>query len=166
MNPFRLQISQNAHMRANITLHVTAADRQRLDALVADRNTPAKVVWRAEIILATADGLGTHAIMRRSGKSKPCVWRWQERFAAEGVEGLIRDRTRPGRKPPLPDEITRAGCSPRRRARRRRTPRTGARRSMAKAIGISHTSVQRIWREAGLKPHLTRSFKIRAGPLR
>ena len=92
-------------MRAHITFQVTPADRKCLEALVADRNTPAKVVWRAEIILATADGLGTMAIMRRSGKSKPCVWRWQERFAAEGVEGLIRDRTRPSRKPPLSDAI-------------------------------------------------------------
>ena len=54
--------------------------------LIADRNTPRKVVWRAEIVLATADGLGTMAIMRRTGQSKPCVWRWQERFVAEGVE--------------------------------------------------------------------------------
>ena len=82
------RISQNAAMRSNITVHVSPADRKRLEALVAGRNTPAKLVWRAEIILATADGLGTHAIMRRAGKSKPCVWRWQERFAAEGVDVL------------------------------------------------------------------------------
>ena len=94
-------------MRSNITVHVSPADRKRLEALVAGRNTPAKLVWRAEIILATADGLGTHAIMRRAGKSKPCVWRWQERFAAEGVDGLVRDKTRPSRKPPLSDEIKR-----------------------------------------------------------
>lgn len=89
-------------MRANATVHVSPADRKRLEALVADRNTPAKVVWRAGIILATADGHGTNEIMRRSGKSKPCVWRWQERFAAEGVDGLTRDKTRPSRKPPRP----------------------------------------------------------------
>lgn len=82
-------------MGANITLHVTPADR----------NTPAKVVWRARIILATADGLGTNAIMHRSGKSKPSVW--QERFAAEGVEGLLRDKTRPSRKAQLSAAIKR-----------------------------------------------------------
>jgi hypothetical protein len=98
MTPIGLQISRTAAMRANIALHVTPADRKRLEDQVADRNTPAKVVWRAEIMLATADGLETMAILRRSGKSKPCVWRWQERFAAEGVEGLIRDKTRPSRK--------------------------------------------------------------------
>ena len=45
-------------------------------------------------MLATADGLGTTAIMKRTGKSKPCVWRWQERFMEEGVAGLLRDKTR------------------------------------------------------------------------
>ena len=51
--------------------------------------------------LGTADGLGTGEIMRRTGKSKPCVWRWQERFMREGVAGLLRDKTRPSRIPPL-----------------------------------------------------------------
>ena len=59
-----------------------------------DRSAPQKHVWRANIILATADGCGTAEIMRRSGKSKPVVWRWQARFMAEGVKGLTRDKTR------------------------------------------------------------------------
>lgn len=46
-------------------------------------------------MLLTADGLGTNAIMRETGKSKTCVWRWQERFMEEGVDGLLRDKTRP-----------------------------------------------------------------------
>ena len=67
---------------------------------------PSKVVWRAEIVLATADGHGTNEIIRRTGKSKPgCVWRWQERYVEEGVLGLMRDKTRPSRKPPLPDKV-------------------------------------------------------------
>ncbi|WP_414463691.1 hypothetical protein [Hyphomicrobium sp. DY-1] len=53
-------------MRANISFKVSAAERERLQRLVADRNTPAKVVWRAKIILGSADGLGTMAIMRVS----------------------------------------------------------------------------------------------------
>ena len=67
----------------------------------AVRVVPQKHAWRAEIVLLTADGLGTVEIMRRTGKSKTCVWRWQERFAAEGVDGLLRDKTRPPRVPPL-----------------------------------------------------------------
>ena len=87
-------------MRTGISFEVSAADRIRLEAPVADRNTPAKVMWRSKINLATSDGHGTNAIQRITGKSKPCVWRWQERYAAEGVDGLTRDKTRlPGRKP-------------------------------------------------------------------
>jgi hypothetical protein len=43
----------------------------------------------------SADGVGTHEIMRRTGKSKTCVWRWQERFMQAGYDGLLRDKTRP-----------------------------------------------------------------------
>jgi transposase len=82
-------------MREGITVEVSAADRARLRAVVADRNSPQKHVWRARIVLATADGLGTSEIMRRAGVSKPCVWRWQERFMREGVAGLLRDKTGP-----------------------------------------------------------------------
>ncbi len=82
-------------MRTGIVVEVTAADRDRLDAIVADRNSPQKHVWRARIVLATADGLGTMAIRDATSKSKTAVWRWQERFAQEGVEGLLRDKTRP-----------------------------------------------------------------------
>src|SRR5712672_2271913 len=60
-------------MRAGIVVNVTRADRDRLEAIVSDRSAPQKHVWRANIILATADGSGTAEIMRRSGKSKPVV---------------------------------------------------------------------------------------------
>jgi Homeodomain-like domain len=90
-------------MRKGITVEVSAADRARLEAVAADRNSPQKHVWRARIILGTAEGSGTNAIVRRAGVSKPCVWRWQERFAAEGVDGLLRDKTRPPGTPPLPE---------------------------------------------------------------
>jgi hypothetical protein len=81
-------------MRAGIVVNVMSEDRRRLEAIVGDRNAPQKHVWRAKIILATADGCGTAEIMRRSGKAKPVVWRWQARFMAEGVAGLTRDKTR------------------------------------------------------------------------
>ena len=69
-------------------MNVTPDDRRQLEAIIGDRNAPQKHVWRAQIILATADGCGTAEIMRRSGKAKPVVWRWQARFMAEGVAGL------------------------------------------------------------------------------
>jgi transposase len=92
-------------MRTGISFTLTGSDRQRLNAIVIDRNAPQKHVWRAEIVLLSADGLGTHAIMRATGKSKTCVWRWQERFADEGVDGLLRDKTRPSRIAPLEQSV-------------------------------------------------------------
>src|SRR3989442_5963657 len=89
-------------MRAGTVVNVPQVDRRRLEAIVADRCTPQKHVWRAQIILATANGCGTAEIMRRSGKAKPVVWRWQARFMEEGVDGLLRDKTRKPGKPPLP----------------------------------------------------------------
>jgi transposase len=91
---------------------VSRSDRRRLQALVADRNASQKHVWRAEIVLLTADGLGTNEIMRRTAKSKTCVWRWQERFMEEGFDGLLHDKTRPSRIEPLKADVWRNGWLP------------------------------------------------------
>ena len=151
-------------MRTGIEVTVTHADRKALEALVANRNAPSKVVWRARIILATADGCGTNEIMRRSGRSKTCVWRWQERFMREGIEGLKRDKTRPPGRKPLSPEIKAKVLA----KTTTETPPNATHwsaRTLAKAMGLSHTSVQRIWAEAGLKPHLVKRFKVSSDPL-
>jgi hypothetical protein len=49
-------------------------------------------------VLLSADGIGTNEFMRQTGKSKICVWRWQERFLQAGNDGLLRDKTRPSRR--------------------------------------------------------------------
>src|SRR5436190_17322591 len=121
-------------MRTGISITVLPADRRRLLALVKDRNAPQKHVWRAEIVLLSAGGAGTNAIMRQTGKSKTCVWRWQERFATEGFEGLLRDKTRPCRIKPLGDDVAA------RIVALTTTHWTGA--LMAKASGVSLSSVQ------------------------
>ena len=91
-------------MRAGIVVTVTPEDRSRLEAIVSDRNRAQKHVARARVLLATGEGLGTMEIIARSGLSKPAVWRWQARYMADGVEGLLRDKTRKPGKAPLPSE--------------------------------------------------------------
>src|SRR5829696_7102340 len=150
-------------MRTGISIGVSPFDRDRLEAIVRDRNAAQKHVWRAEIVLLTADGFGTGEIMRRTAKSKTCVWRWQERFMQEGVEGLLRDKTRPSRIPPLGNEVAERIVAltlsdPPGEA----THWTGA--MMAKAAGVSVSSVQRIWRAHGLEPHRVRQFKLSKDP--
>ena len=85
-----------------ISFVVSGDERQRLRAIVADPKSPQKHVWRARIVLLSDEGLGTSAIMRETGTSKTCVWRWQERFMHERVDGLLRDKTRPPGKAPIP----------------------------------------------------------------
>src|SRR5258707_1221822 len=150
-------------MRAGIVVNVTRADRDRLEAIVSDRSAPQKHVWRANIILATAEGCGTAEIMRRSGKSKPVVWRWQARFMAEGIEGLTRDKTRKPGKPSLPPNTVQRvvdlalGPPP-----GESTHWTG--RELAKAAGVSLRSVQRILEAHQLAPHRIRTFKLSKDP--
>lgn len=87
------------------TISLSDAERRALECLIANRNTPAKIIWRARIVLATARGLGTMAICSASGTTKKTVWRWQKRFAEEGIAGQQRDKTGPLRIPPLADAI-------------------------------------------------------------
>ena len=95
------------HERANIRL--SAADHRTLAAVVANRNSPQKHVWRAKIILLTAKGHGTAEIMRATRKAKTVVWRWQERFRDKGAAGFWRDKTRPGARPIGIDSKTNRG---------------------------------------------------------
>jgi transposase len=124
----------------------------RLEAIVADRNSPQKHIWRARMVLLTADGLGTGEIMRRAGTSKMTVWRWQERFVRAGVARLLRDKTRSSRIPPLP-----ASVHERTVALTLADPPGEAAHwtadMMSKAARISVSSVQRIWQAHGLQHH-------------
>jgi transposase len=150
-------------MRADITVTVTPEDRRRLEAVVQDRNSPQKHAARARVLIATADGCGTNETMRRSGLSKPAVWRWQERFMREGVDGLLRDKTRkPGKAPLAAETVARVveltlGDPP------GETTHWTA-RAMAKVIGIGVISVQRIWKAHTLTPHRMRTFKLSKDP--
>jgi len=150
-------------MRAGIVVSVTLQDRTRLDAIVADRNTRQKQAARARVIVATADGSGTTEIMRRSGLSKPVVWRWQERFMQEGVDGLLRDKTRKPGKPPLPAEIVQRVIDLTLAEPPGETTHWSA-RAMAKPVGIGAVSEQRIWQANGLTPHRIETFKLSNDP--
>ena len=150
-------------MRAGIVVEVSAADRARLAAIVDDRNSPQKHVWRARIVLLTADGVGTNEIRRQAGVAKTAVWRWQERYVQAGVDGLLRDKTRPSRVPPLAQggagRVVALTLGP---PPGEATHWTAA--AMAVAGGISISAVQRIWRAHGLQPPRLRQCKLSRDP--
>jgi transposase len=95
-------------MRKIERISISDADRERLERLVRDRNTPQKLVWRARIVLLASDGLTAEAIAAAVSKSLLTVRRWRRRYTAKGVDGLLKDATRPpGRKPLTAETIKR-----------------------------------------------------------
>src|SRR5215211_4576071 len=140
-------------------IKVPAADRDRLENLVRDRNTPQKVVWRARIVLLAGEGLRATEVAARVGTSTLTVRRWRRRYAKAGVQGLLKDATRPpGRKPLSTAVIQRVVDMTLHEKPPRATPWNV--RSLAAVTGVSRSSVQRIWQAHGLKPHLVKTFKL------
>jgi transposase len=141
------------------SIWLSPADRATLEGWVADRNTPQKLVWRAQIVLRSAERTGVMTVVRLVGKSKVTVWRWQERYLAAGLAGLRRDATRPGRKKPLSAEVIAQVVE----KTLHEKPEAGTHwsiRKMARAVGLSYSSVQRIWAAHELKPHRVKKFKL------
>ena len=150
-------------MAQTVCVRVSTLDRQWLEEITRDRNRQCKHIERAQVILASAGGGPVQQIATQVGVSRPMVWRWQQRFAEEGVDGLLHDKTRRPGKPPIAAEtvarVVALTCAdPPHEA----THWTG--RAMAKAAGISLRSVQRIWQAHQLQPHRVRSFKRSRDP--
>ena len=145
--------------KTEASIWLSPADRATLGEWVSGRNTPQKVVWRARIVLLSADRVGVMAIARSVGKSKVTVSRWQERYLAKGIAGLRRDASRPGRKPPLSATMIERVVH----KTLHEKPAAGTHwsiRKMAAATRLSYSSVQRIWQAHELKPHLVKTFKL------
>jgi transposase len=150
-------------MAQTVCVVLSTVEREQLVAIAADRNRPRKHAERARLVLASADRHSAQWLAQSVGVSRPTVWRWQQRFAESGVEGLLRDKTRKPGKAPIAAETTAqmvalTCTAPPHQA----THWTG--RAMAKAIGISVGSVQRIWRKHKLQPHRMRTFKRSRDP--
>jgi transposase len=142
---------------------IDAADRDELERLFRDRNTAQKVVWRARIVLLAADGLQAGAIAAATGKSQLTVRRWRRRFLAKGVEGLLKDASRPPRRKPLTAEKIAAVVHMTLHTKPPNATHWSV-RTMAAAVRLSPSSIQRIWSAHGLKPHLVKTFKLSRDP--
>jgi transposase len=150
-------------MAQDVCVIVGAEDRARLAAIIGARSRPVKHVQRAAIVLHSADRLSVLEVARRAGVSRPAVWRWQRRYAEEGVDGLLRDKTRPPGTAPVPAstvaKVLALTCA---EPPGETTHWTG--RAMAKAVGLSLRTIQRIWEAHRLQPHRVRTFKRSKDP--
>jgi transposase len=145
-------------MAQTVCIIVGAEDRARLAAIIGDRNRPLKHVQRAGIVLLSAERLSVQEVARRGGVSRPAVWRWQVRYAEQGVDGLLRDKTRkPGKAPLSPGMIAKVLALTCSEPPGEATHWTG--RAVAQAVGVGLSSVQRLWEAHRLQPHRIRTFK-------
>jgi len=134
-------------------------DRSRLEQLIRTRTTAHRIVERARIVLASAEGTAGNAICAQLAVSRPTVSRWLDRYDAEGVDGLEVDRPRAGR----PKTITLADEQAIVERTLHDTPKEATHwstRLMAEVTGYHHATIARIWRAHGLKPHRVKKFKL------
>jgi transposase len=138
-------------------------ERKTLTTWSRGRSTPARLVLRAKIVLAAAEGKTNETIAAELHTSKPTVGRWRSRFAARRTVGIVKDASRPGRTPAITAE-TMTQIVQKTTQEKPENATHWSTRSMAKAIGVGKDTVRRVWAAHGLKPHLTRTFKLSNDP--
>ena len=144
-------------------LVLRSSQRADLEALVRSGKTEQRVVARAMIVLAAAEGTAINAIAREFGVSRPTVYLWRARFRQAGIVGLVKDAPRPGRRRAVSSDKVKAVVD----ATLQTTPPDATHwsvRTMAKAQGLSHAVVHRIWQAHGLQPHRVETFKLSRDP--
>ncbi|MCL5027533.1 MAG: IS630 family transposase [Bacteroidetes bacterium] len=136
---------------------------ERLKKLVKGKNTAQKVVLRASIILRYKEGKNKVTIAKEVSTSRPTVDLWIRRYKEEGIIGLLKDASRPGRKPKIDQEkenkIVEATLHTKPRAATHWSTRT-----LAAEHGVSKMTIQRVWKKYNLRPHLVKKFKISNDP--
>jgi transposase len=149
--------------RVPTALELSEAERAELDAWARRRKTAQALALRARIVLHAAAGLSNTAIAAELGVSKHTVGKWRERFARARTDGLL-DEPRPGAPRRIGDEQI-AALVDRTLAARPDGATHWSLRTMAKAAGLSVSTVGRVWRAFGLQPHRSETFKLSTDPL-
>lgn len=150
-------------MKRAVVIELDSSERAMLEQVKRGRRVTVRLAERAEIILHAADGLENQQIAGRMGISRQKAGRWRARYASLGLAGIEKDAPRPGRRRRI-DEKQRAAVV---RKTLRQTPKGQthwSRSTMAAATGLSESTIGRIWREHGLKPHQVETFKLSNDP--
>lgn len=142
---------------------LTDEDRGTLEAWTRRQTTSQALALRARIILLCAEGLPDINVAPELGTTRETVGKWRRRFLARGVDGLL-DEPRPGAPRKITDEMVEAVVV----TTLETTPKGATHwstRELAKQVGVSHSSVGRIWRAFGLAPHRSETFTLSNDPL-
>lgn len=139
--------------------HLLRRSPQAAEAFASERSQPLKRIQRAKIVLHAAERLPVLEVARRAGMSRPAVWRWQLRYAQEGLDGLLCDKTRKPGRAPLAQKIAGRVLE----LTRAEPPDAASHwtgRAMAKVASISLRAVQRLWENHRLQPHRLRNVRV------
>jgi transposase len=150
-------------MRKATEIILGQEQRRELEALAKGRRTQTRVAERARIVLLAAEGKRNDEIGEMLGIDRRTVGRWRDRYAASGLAGIERDLPRGGRKPKTRDKLAAEII----RKTTREKPKNATHwstRTLAKELGTNHAMIQRVWKAAGLKPHLVKTFKLSNDP--
>src|SRR3954470_183143 len=150
-------------MRRACQITVSDADRTILERWSRGRSTPTRLVTRARVVLAAAEGQENKDIASALKLSRGAVARWRDRFAELGVAGLEKDSPRGGRPPKARDDLVRRIIEMTTRQKPANATHWST-RTLAEALGTNRSLVHRVWRANGLKPHLCRTFKVSNDP--
>lgn len=150
-------------MRIAPKIELTKEQRCELQRLVNGRRTEVRVVLRARIVLAAARGLENKEIAADLGVSREAVGRWRSRFIEGGVEAILKDLPRSGRKPTARSKVEGRII----RVTTQKKPENATHwstRTLAKELGVTQSMIHRVWKANGLKPHLVKTFKVSNDP--
>lgn len=150
-------------MRIAIAIELTDEERATLTKWSRGRSTPARLVQRAQIVLAAADGRENREIAKELGCTRRTVGTWRNRFAADRLAGIRQDAPRGGRTATTRAEFEAEIL----RRTTQETPPNATQwstRTLAAAIGCTKSMVERVWRDNGLQPHRTKTFKVSNDP--
>ena len=143
-------------MRKATAIELEGAQREKLLKLAHSNTTEVRLARRAGIVLLAADGFDNETIGEMLDVGRVQVGRWRARYATSGVEGIEQDLPRGGRKPKIDAaEIVRLTTQTKPEAATQWSTRT-----LAAVAGVSDTTIQRIWKKRGLKPHRVKQFKV------
>jgi len=151
-------------MRVAAAIALSDETRLQLEKLARGRSTPVRIVQRSRIVLLAGDGLQNKQIAERMEVAPRMVALWRDRFLTLGVDGLLRDASRPGRTPSISTQTVTQVIEKTTQSKPANATHW-SRSTMARVVGISESSVGRIWRSHGLKPHRVTSFKVSNDPL-
>jgi len=124
---------------------------------------PQRVALRAKIVLGAAAGRSINGLAKELSVTRPTVLLWRRRYAEAGVDGLLKDAPRPGRKKKISVKKVETIVN----ATLQKKPKDATHwstRTMARAQGVSEATVRRIWKAHGLRPHRVKSFKLSRDP--